>query len=68
MMQLTTARLRQIIKEEIQKAHMDGQWEEKEEYDIEGKSEEEKLLYEMLNKFKLKLKKKCKKHFGLEDK
>ena len=40
----------------------------KEEYDIEGKSEEEKLLYEMLNKFKLKLKKKCKKHFGLEDK
>ena len=40
----------------------------KEEYDIKGKSEEEKLLYEMLNKFKLKLKKKCKKHFGLEDK
>ena len=35
----------------------------KDEFDIENNSEEEILLYEMLNKFKLKLKKKCKHHF-----
>ena len=36
----------------------------KEEYDIEDNSSEEQLLYETLNKFKLKLKKKCKTHFS----
>jgi len=35
----------------------------KDEFDIENNSGEETLLYEMLNKFKLKLKKKCKHHF-----
>ena len=39
----------------------------KEEYDIKSKSEEEKLLYELLNKFKLKLKERCRSHFGLEN-
>jgi len=39
----------------------------KEEYDIRSKSLEEKLLYELLDKFKFKLKKKCKTHFGEED-
>ena len=36
----------------------------KEEYEIEDDSSEEELLYETLNKFKLKLKKKCKNHFA----
>ena len=35
----------------------------KEEYDIENNSLEERLLYDLLDKFKLKLKKKCKDHF-----
>lgn len=35
----------------------------KEEYDIENNSKEERLLYELLDKFKLKLKKRCKNHF-----
>ena len=39
----------------------------KEEYDIRGNSQEEKLLYDLLEKFKLKLKKKCRHHFDLED-
>ena len=36
----------------------------KEEYDIEDNSDEEQLLYDLLNKFKLKLKNKCKTHFS----
>jgi hypothetical protein len=39
----------------------------KEEYDIESKSLEEQLLYDLLDEFKNKLKKKCKEHFGLGD-
>jgi hypothetical protein len=39
----------------------------KEEYDIESKSLEEQRLYDLLENFKLKLKKKCKEHFGLEN-
>ena len=39
----------------------------KEEYDIENNSDEERLLYNLLNNFKLKLKDKCEHHFGLED-
>ena len=39
----------------------------KDEYDIENKSEEEQKLYDFLEKFKHKLKKKCKSHFQLED-
>jgi len=38
----------------------------KEEYDIENNSLHEQLLYDMLNKFKLKLKKKCKDHFEID--
>ena len=37
----------------------------KEEYEIEDNSQEEQLLYDTLNKFKLKLKKKCRNHFEL---
>ena len=37
----------------------------KEEYEIEDNSPEEQLLYDTLNKFKLKLKKKCRNHFEL---
>ena len=36
----------------------------KEEYEIEDNSQEEQLLYDTLNKFKLKLKNKCKTHFS----
>jgi len=36
----------------------------KEEYEIEDESQEEQLLYDTLNKFKLKLKTKCKNHFS----
>ena len=39
----------------------------KEEYDIKGKSQEEKLLYDLLEKFKYKLKKKCRHHFYLDE-
>ena len=39
----------------------------KEEYDIKSKSQEEKLLYDLLDKFKRKLKKKCRHHFYLEE-
>ena len=35
----------------------------KEEYEVVDNGEEEQLLYDMLDKFKLKLKKKCKTHF-----
>tara|TARA_Y100001973_G_C5185312_1_gene327455 strand:- start:1384 stop:1584 length:201 start_codon:yes stop_codon:yes gene_type:complete len=35
----------------------------KEEYDIPANTKEEELLYDLLDKFKLKLKKKCKTHF-----
>ena len=35
----------------------------KEEYDIANNSEEEKLLYELLNDFKRNLKDKCSHHF-----
>ena len=39
----------------------------KEEYEIENKSLEEFRLYDLLDKFKLELKTKCKEHFSLED-
>ena len=39
----------------------------KEEYEIENKSLEEFKLYDLLDKFKLELKTKCKEHFSLED-
>ena len=35
----------------------------KDEYDIQNNSEEEHLLYDLLNNFKLKLKERCKNHF-----
>ena len=35
----------------------------KEEFDIENNSKDEQRLYDFLNGFKLKLKKKCKEHF-----
>ena len=35
----------------------------KDEFDIEGNTKEEEKLYDLLEKFKLKLKKKCKDHF-----
>ena len=35
----------------------------KEEFDIENNSKDEQCLYDFLNKFKFKLKKKCKEHF-----
>ena len=35
----------------------------KEEYEIESNSDEESQLYDLLEKFKIKLKKKCKSHF-----
>ena len=39
----------------------------KDEYDIESKTEEEQKLWDLLEKFKHKLKKKCRHHFDLED-
>ena len=36
----------------------------KDEYDIENNSEEEELLYHLLNNFKLKLKERCENHFN----
>ena len=36
----------------------------KDEFDIKSKTREEEKLYDMLNRFKKKLKKKCKMHFG----
>ena len=39
----------------------------KDEFDIENNTEEEHLLYDMLDKFKLKLKKKCRKHFDVDE-
>ena len=36
----------------------------KEEYDIKSKTEEEQLLYDLLNNFKLKLKERCENHFS----
>jgi|TARA_R100000152_G_C6703125_1_gene132218 hypothetical protein len=39
----------------------------KEEYDVLDKSREEEELYDMLETFKHKLKKKCKNHFKLEE-
>ena len=39
----------------------------KEEFEIENKSGEEVLLYELLNNFKIKLKRKCKQHFEAEE-
>ena len=35
----------------------------KEEFDIENNLTDEQRLYDLLDKFKLKLKKKCKEHF-----
>ena len=39
----------------------------KEEFDIESKSLEEQRLYDFLDKFKLKLKENCKRHFDVKD-
>ena len=39
----------------------------REEYDIEKNSAEELKLFELINKFKYKLKKQCKEHFEDED-
>ena len=36
----------------------------KDEYDIQNNSDEEQLLYDLLNNFKLKLKERCKNHFN----
>ena len=36
----------------------------KEEYEIQAKSEEEQKLWDLLEKYKLKLKTKCESHFG----
>jgi len=36
----------------------------KEEYDIGNNTEEEQLLYDLLNNFKLKLKERCENHFS----
>ena len=38
----------------------------KEEFDISSKTDEEQQLWDFLEKFKSKLKKKCKSHFGDE--
>ena len=39
----------------------------KEEFDIAAKSKEERKLYDFLDKFKSKLKKKCKSHFESDE-
>ena len=39
----------------------------KEEFDIENSSSEEQKLYDLLEQFKFKLKKKCKDHFESEN-
>ena len=39
----------------------------KDEYDIESNTKEEQKLWDLLEKYKLKLKDKCEHHFGLED-
>ena len=39
----------------------------KDEFDIENSTKEEQCLYDFLDKFKIKLKKKCKAHFSTED-
>ena len=39
----------------------------REEYDLPKNSEEELQLFELINKFKSKLKKKCREHFENED-
>jgi len=39
----------------------------KDEFDIVDKTREEQKLYDFLDKFKFKLKKKCKEHFESED-
>ena len=39
----------------------------KEEFDIGDNTSDEQKLYEFLDEFKIKLKKKCKKHFKSED-
>ena len=39
----------------------------KDEYDIKAKSVEEQKLWDMLEKFKARLKKKCKQHFEEDD-
>ena len=39
----------------------------KEEFDIENNSSEERKLYDLLEHFKFKLKKKCKEHFESEN-
>ena len=40
----------------------------KDEYDIKSKSEEEIKLYDLLERFKFKLKEDCKHHFYLNEK
>ena len=39
----------------------------KDEFDIANNTPEEQSLYDFLEKFKIKLKKKCKQHFSAED-
>ena len=39
----------------------------KEEFDIESNSAEEQKLYDLLKKYRIKLKDKCKHHFEQED-
>ena len=39
----------------------------KDEFDIAAKSKEERKLWDLLEKFKIKLKKKCQSHFSTED-
>ena len=39
----------------------------KEEYDIGSNTQEEDHLYDLLNKFKLKLKERCEAHFNTEE-
>ena len=71
----TTERENMSTEEEYKKQtldhHVDEKFSEiyflaKEEYDIEDNSLHEQLLYDMLDKFKLKLKKKCKEHFATD--
>jgi hypothetical protein len=63
-------------REQYRKKSLDGMINEKfteifflakDEFDIESNSPEEQKLYDFLNAFESKLKRKCKKHFEAED-
>ena len=63
-------------REQYRKKSLDGMINEKfteifflakDEFDIESNSVEEQKLYDFLNKFETKLKRKCKEHFEVED-